>query len=1222
MENSSSTSQGAVKCVKCGSPDVMYSKKRRVYICEDCAQEFTLEEKRPAWRIFISHMPGEPAAERLRTDLSAAGYELWPNPKPTDDPAGSRAQGLDWVAETGRNGRFIVLMSPESIRRPDGHCLGDVALAVQKKLPIIPVMLARCDMPLSICRIQRIDLMDCFPVEDHREKYDKRLKLIVETIEEEGLDYKNVQSRLLHVLEPLPFDVDIQRHLARFTGRQWIFKRVDKWLVDPSASRIFWIIGAPGVGKTAIASWLAFNRPEVAAFHLCRYGDAEKSDPRRAILSIAYQLSTQLADYQERLNGLNLEKIARESNAKTLFDSLIIQPLSGNFPEPGGAIVILIDALDEATRSGKNELAELIASEFGRAPRWLRLVITSRPEPEILHPLQGLTPYILDTADPENEQDIREYLARELKPYTAEKEVPARAIDTIASMSEGIFLYVEWIRQELAQGRLSLGRLDEFPRGLTGVYSQFFTRQYPVMEKYRSKISPALEIVVAALEPLKIQMIGSIFRWDEYEQADFSQEIGALFPIQDEKVQPFHRSVIDWLTDTARASNYFIDARNGHRRLADCGWEEYGRGIGSMADYMLAHLPAHLINDERWDQAVAMLGDLRYFDIAWGRNEFTVQNYWSQIEARSGILLVDSYRPIIVSPSKYDGQSLGVANLLYSTSHFAEAETLFDYLAGYFRSTNDLKKLKNSIDKKGMILAHKGDNIEALKTFKEEERICLELGDRFGLEDCLAMEIYPLLNMGDLDGINRVIEEMDRNSLSMNKRQISLILHAKGLVLAETGRLDEALKVYREKEKICLELKNADCLYHTLNNMALILYEKGDYDEALEINKRLEKLCLDHSNLLMLTYCLLNFVFIYYDIGEKDKALETLKRVEELGRKLDHKLTITNCLGTLSIIRHDMGDLDAAMGLLEEEMAICNDQNDKLNLQYVLGNMALIHYDRGRLDEAMRMMEEKRKLASGSSITRSVQAAMGNQALILADRDELDAALKLHQEEEKICRQLGNKKELAICLFNQANLLYARGLKDDAMRLYGETESQFRHLKYRIGLQGCLNGEAIILYEQGNREEAMKYLDEAEDICRAMDYKKGLEATLINKAVILHDREDVAGASKLLEEAEGICRGMGYKEGLAIALIDRAVIAAYDNGDRTAAIKLSREASEITRNCGIHALAKKLAHLHRSIEETTAGTTVVHDGGEGKKAAQAPGLIMQFVKRQKQDKNI
>ena len=56
----------------------------------------------------------------------------------------------------------------------------------------------------------------------------------------------------------------------------------------------------------------------------------------------------------------------------------------------------MIDALDEATFEGRNTIAEVIASEFANVPSWLRLIVTSRPEPDVAFHLQAYDPYILD----------------------------------------------------------------------------------------------------------------------------------------------------------------------------------------------------------------------------------------------------------------------------------------------------------------------------------------------------------------------------------------------------------------------------------------------------------------------------------------------------------------------------------------------------------------------------------------------------------------------------------------------------------------------------------------------------------------------------------------------------------------------------------------------------------------------------------------------------------
>jgi len=606
-------------CPQCASSDVFFSKKHSYYICEDCRHTFTEEKPRLLRRIFLSYGHDEHAtlAQRLKEDLEARGHEVWfdlERLSPGGDWERYIEEGLEWVAEDLARGCVVLLMTPHSVRRPGGYCHNEVARAISRSLTVVPVMVVRCEPPLSICRIQWLDMMDCVPVQERDERYEVKLERLAEALERGRLDFEGIQARLLARLKPLPFDADIAQHLERFTGREWVFERIDAWLREPEASRVFWITGAPGVGKTAIASWLCHHR-EVVAFHLCQHGHVQKSDPRRAVLSIAYQLATQLPDFEERLAALDLERLVPESNARTLFDCLVVQPLSGGFPDPGRTLIVLIDALDEATREGGNELASFGATEFLKTPPWLRLIITSRPDPEVTHPLQGLTPYELDTTIPENEADIRAYLERELRPYTREREVPRAAIDTIVARSEGIFLYAEWVRQELAQNRLSLERIEEFPKGLGGVYAEFFRRRFPDTGDYKKRIRPLLEVILAAHEPLGVDYVATIFRWSEYDRVNLLESLGSLFPVREGRIQAFHRAVGEWLTDQRKAGkNYFVSLWEGSKRLADQGWIEYERAASSMSGYALAHLPTHLAGIGRGEDLVTLLTDFGFLE--------------------------------------------------------------------------------------------------------------------------------------------------------------------------------------------------------------------------------------------------------------------------------------------------------------------------------------------------------------------------------------------------------------------------------------------------------------------------------------------------------------------------------------------------------------------------------------------------------------------------------
>jgi hypothetical protein len=501
--------------------------------------------------IFLSYGHDEHAslAERMKRDLEGRGHEVWldlDHLKPGGDWERYIDDGLNWASDAPDEGRFVLLMTPHSVRRPDGYCLNELARAWDRRLPIIPVMVVKVEPPLSICRLQYLDMRDCVPVDDPQSRYEWKFGQLLQAIEHNRLDGEGVQARLLNYLEPLPYEAEVSQHLLCFTGRDWVVKDLERWLADPRR-RVFWITGEAGVGKSALAAWLSRKRPEIAAFHACRYGNSDRVNPRKALTSLAYQLSTQLPDYQQRLNTSNLDALRGEANARAVFERLFVDPLGGSFAAPERPLVILIDALDEATQNGKNELAAIIGTELSKTPHWLRLIVTSRPyEEAVTVPLQALDAWKLDAGRDENLDDIRSYLRRELRPFSGNGEPPRETVEKIVAKSEGLFLYASWVWQEVADRRLALTDVEKFPQGLGGIYAAFFERYFPDPEKYRTTYRPILEAVCAAREPLEVDYLAGLSGLDmDYAETELASAFGSLFPIAGGRVRPFHPSLRD-----------------------------------------------------------------------------------------------------------------------------------------------------------------------------------------------------------------------------------------------------------------------------------------------------------------------------------------------------------------------------------------------------------------------------------------------------------------------------------------------------------------------------------------------------------------------------------------------------------------------------------------------------------------------------------------------------
>jgi WD40 repeat protein len=567
-------------------------------------------------RIFLSygHDHYTPMALRLKHDLEAQGNnQVWfdvERLKVGRDWERYIEDGLDWASAVPGEGRFLLLLTPHSVRRPGGYCRDELARAYGRNLPIIPVMLSTVEPPLSISRMQWLDMRNCFPAEEHEVQYAKHFDQLLKALIEKQVPFEGVRQRLLNYLNPVSYK-ELSKYLLRFTGRHWVMQEVDEWLA--SSRRILWITGEAGVGKSALAAWLCDKRPEITAYHFCRFGNNDRVDARRALFSLAYQLTTQLPVYEDRLNATPLDKTVIETNVAAVFDRLFVDLLSDRELTKHKDQIVLIDALDEVTNNGRNELASLIGGEFDKLPLWLRLIVTSRPhEPEINFALQSLDPWKLDAGRAENIDDIRDYLRRELRPFIGGGEPSNELVNTIVDRSEGLFLYVSWVRQELEEGRISLGRVEEFPRGLGGVYANFFQRYFPDVREYESDYRPMLEAICAAREPMDRRDLTRLLGWSEYRMRSLCARMGSLFPVIDGRVHPFHQSVLDWLTDAERSGPYWIDVSAQEKRLADFAWREYKNGVNKMGRYFAAHAPFHLTACRRTKEARKLLLDFNW----------------------------------------------------------------------------------------------------------------------------------------------------------------------------------------------------------------------------------------------------------------------------------------------------------------------------------------------------------------------------------------------------------------------------------------------------------------------------------------------------------------------------------------------------------------------------------------------------------------------------------
>ena len=433
-------------------------------------------------------------------------------------------------------------------------------------------------------------------------------------------------------LLPWDFAPFLEEKCRDFTGRQWLFDEIDAWRSCQQEPALL-ITGDPGAGKSAIVAQLWKVNPgrQVLAVHCCQHDTKETLKPSRFVRSIAAMIAGQLEEYSRKIGqspvGQRLSREQCDKDPASAFEEGILIPLQEIKAPEQGVRYILIDALDEALlHEGRPNIVDILATRLNRLPTWLRIVATTRNDPAVLERLGSLRAKQLNAHDPQNLEDLADFIQLRLKsPNLAERLVASRrpqeqVIRILQDKSDGNFLYVQQALQAIERDLVNLSKLEQqLPPGLGGLYEIFLSRRFPDEATF-APAKQLLQVVVAAQEPLDEGLLAAATGLDpEEDLPKLLNRLSAYLPQREGKYSVFHTSLADWLTaPESRGNLYYASLKKGHERLADVGWRQYGQSVGKMRPYHLAWLPTHLRHAQRWQELEELLTDLAFLEAKTG----------------------------------------------------------------------------------------------------------------------------------------------------------------------------------------------------------------------------------------------------------------------------------------------------------------------------------------------------------------------------------------------------------------------------------------------------------------------------------------------------------------------------------------------------------------------------------------------------------------------------
>ena len=610
-----------MKCIYCGSEDVIYRKFHHIWECQDCGESFDPDERERMTEeinVFFSYAHddedfenGAVVVDRLKQlieEKSGGKIKIWLDTY-------SIPRNKDWrELITGgivESDRFVGFMSRKALRDP-GVCRDELGIAVGSRYGIISCVLLEGERtlnpPAEFTERQWIDLSDWKKKRDEgKAEFERFLndaadELIGILRDPETLRFNHEVKKLKESLGISAVD-EMTRidELLKFkmTGRGWLENIINTWLNDKNGSRVMTLYADPGAGKSLFSAHFQFANPNVIAALACDSRSEEYSQTDKITDRLAYLIALRLPDFRRQLMYILTDKSTLTKTGHDRFNTLIATPLSRVIDGERSAKLIIIDGLDEA-KSGA--LAGFIRSYHDKLKTYIRILITARPERMLRRQLApsaefSCTELNLDDYAETNDADIRQYYEENLEDLL--KDRPGRDIfmNRLVEASSGIFYYAFTILPQLRESLEKGEPLESmtFPKGLNALLLETFLRKFGEpdasgsVEKYNAFVREPLSMVAASPYALPLKTLQKMQGWTNARLEDFLRPLETMLDLSGGFIRLFHKSFTDWLNDSEASAAFYAPKEDGVRSLAAACFKAFEQGADEMDTYELAN---------------------------------------------------------------------------------------------------------------------------------------------------------------------------------------------------------------------------------------------------------------------------------------------------------------------------------------------------------------------------------------------------------------------------------------------------------------------------------------------------------------------------------------------------------------------------------------------------------------------------------------------------------
>jgi hypothetical protein len=394
-----------------------------------------------------------------------------------------------------------------------------------------------------------------------------------------------------------------KRHACTKGTREAILAKLMVWATDVTSTKIYWLTGMAGTGKTTIAytfSEILDKNLMLGATFFCSHQESNSSNTSFIVPTLAYQLAKcSPAAVQALVDILEQNPDAGSQLLHSQFTDLILGLAKTAFVGPRKKpVIIVIDALDECTdQKAVTQLLSIISQFASTLP--FKFFITSRPEQQIGNrfgqpEFERHSKFVLhDVEEDVVAADIELYFRARLGEIAHErrKEVSTHSwpseeqLKTLVHKAGKLFIYAATVCEYVEGGKsvrarlnvatnISGSSLNGKTETLDNLYGHIVTTAYAEAdEEEQVHIKNVLRIVITAMNPMSIDAMHTLLQTSCEIVHAALQPLHAVIKIPSEDdytsfISIFHASFPDFMINEKRSGNNYLDLLQSQQWMA------------------------------------------------------------------------------------------------------------------------------------------------------------------------------------------------------------------------------------------------------------------------------------------------------------------------------------------------------------------------------------------------------------------------------------------------------------------------------------------------------------------------------------------------------------------------------------------------------------------------------------------------------------------------------